>query len=302
MNLPHDFENRPIAVIGAGVLGARIALMMADRGGTVHLADPVSQEALDKAKTYIDDNLERVVEEFNASEEVEGDHFKVGEVKYFSDNSEAVQDAWLIIEAVPEKPEIKNDTYEGIADALAEDAILTTNSSSYPSSTFKDHVKDPKRFMNTHFGMPPEKNFIEIMGCGETDEEVFEFMLEEMPKFGLISVPVLKESTGFAINRIWAAIKREALAVVGEGVSTPEAVDKGLANLLGTDQGPFALMDTVGLDTVRNIEANYRETLPWTNDAAWEAVSKLVDEGKLGQKSGEGFYAWSSGKPEPKNG
>ena len=85
-------------------------------------------------------------------------------------------------------------------------------------------------------------------------------------------------------------------------MSTPEAVDKGLANLLGTDQGPFALMDTVGLDTVRNIEANYRETLPWTNDAAWEAVSKLVDEGKLGQKSGEGFYAWSSGKPEPKNG
>lgn len=294
-----NIENRPIAVIGAGVLGARIALMMADRGGVVHLADPVSQEALDKAKTYIDENLQKTVDAFNASDEFD-DNFAAGEVKYFNDNSEAVKDAWLIIEAVPEKPEIKNDTYEGIADAMADDAILTTNSSSYPSSTFVDHVKDPKRFLNTHFGMPPEKNFIEIMGSGQTDDDVFEFLLETMPKYGLVSVPVLKESTGFAINRIWAAIKREALAVVGEGVSTPEAVDKGLANLLGTELGPFALMDAVGLDTVQNIEANYRETLPWTNPAAWDAVSKLVDDGKLGQKSGEGFYDWSSGKPEPK--
>ncbi|OFT56861.1 hypothetical protein HMPREF3151_09205 [Corynebacterium sp. HMSC05H05] len=299
MSVPQNIENRPIAVIGAGVLGARIALMMADRGGTVHLSDPVSQEALDKAKAYIDENLEKTVESFNADDGFDGG-FRPGEVKYFTDNSEAAKGAWLVIEAVPEKIDIKNSTYEDIAEALDDDAILTTNSSSYASSTFVDHVKDPTRFLNTHFGMPPEKNFIEIMGCGQTDDEVYEFLLEEMPKFGLVSVPVLKESTGFAINRIWAAIKREALAVVGEGVSTPEAVDKGLSNLLGTQMGPFALMDAVGLDTVKNIEEHYHEELPWTNPAALEAVAKLVDEGKLGQKTGEGFYDWSSGKPAPK--
>ncbi|WJY88896.1 3-hydroxyacyl-CoA dehydrogenase family protein [Corynebacterium confusum] len=172
--------------------------------------------------------------------------------------------AWLVIEAVPEVVEIKNDTYEGLKDALDDDAVLATNSSSYASSTFVDHVKDPTRFLNLHFAMPPVQNFIEIMGSGQTDQELFDFMLEHMAIYGLQVVSVYKESTGFAINRVWG----EVLTVLGEGVSDAEAIDAAFKELTQGTVGPLELLD------------------------------KMVDEGKLGLKSGEGFYRWENGQPQ----
>lgn len=295
MALPKNIDNRPVAVIGAGVLGQRISLMLSARGGVVHLSDPVSPEALDKAKAYIDANLEDHVATFN---ETKGGGFSAGEVKYFNDNNEAARGAWLVIEAVPEVVDIKNDTYEGLKDALDDDAVLATNSSSYASSTFVDHVKDPTRFLNLHFAMPPVQNFIEIMGSGQTDQELFDFMLEHMSTYGLQVVPVYKESTGFAINRVWAAIKREVLTVLGEGVSDPEAIDAAFKELTQGTVGPVEMMDRVGLDTVRNIERHYNDELPWTPDAPLELLDKMVDDGKLGLKSGEGFYRWENGQPQ----
>ena len=111
-------------------------------------------------------------------------------------------------------------------------------------------------------------SFIENMGSSQTDQELFDFMLEHMATYGLQVVPVYKESTGFAINRVWAATKREVLTVLGEGVSDPEAIDAAFKEL---PQGP---------------------------DAPLELLDKMVDDGKLGLKSGEGFYRWENGQPQ----
>jgi 3-hydroxybutyryl-CoA dehydrogenase len=114
----------------------------------------------------------------------------------------------------------------GDLDRLApEDAILASNSSSYPTSQFIDAVSRPGRVVNTHFYRPPELNAVEVMSCGKTTDEVIAQLFERLPTYGLQPFHVLKESVGFIYNRIWAAIKRESLAVVAEGVSTPEIVD-----------------------------------------------------------------------------
>ncbi|MGV0352559.1 3-hydroxyacyl-CoA dehydrogenase family protein [Corynebacterium confusum] len=111
-------------------------------------------------------------------------------------------------------------------------------------------------------------SFIENMGSGQTVQELFDFMLERMATYGLQVVPVYKESTGFAISRVWAAIKREVLTVLGEGGSDPEAIDAAFKELT---QGP---------------------------DAPLELLDQMVDDGKLGLKSGEGFYRWENGQPQ----
>ena len=146
----------------------------------------------------------------------------------------------------------------GDLDRLApEDAILASNSSSYPTSQFIDGVSRPGRVANTHYYRPPEVNVVEVMSCGNTTDEVIARLFERLPAYGLLPLKVLKESEGFIYNRIWAAIKRESLAVVAEGVSTPEVVDQLFQGVHGSREGPFRIMDKVGLDVVLDIEEHY---------------------------------------------
>ena len=143
-------------------------------------------------------------------------------------------------------------------DQLADqDAILTTNSSSYPSSEIADAVAHPRRLLNMHFLMPPLINSVELMSCGQTDSAVIEALADRLPRYGLVPYRVRAESVGFIFNRIWAAIKREALAVVHEGVAPPEDIDRIWHDVFGSPAGPFRMMDQVGLDVVLDIEEHY---------------------------------------------
>jgi 3-hydroxybutyryl-CoA dehydrogenase len=125
--------------------------------------------------------------------------------------------------------------------------ILARNSSSYPSSQFIDKLVHPKRVLSTHFYMPPDIRVVELMSCGKTEPAIIDFLMDDFKPYGLVPFRVLKESVGFIFNRIWAAIKRESLSVVAEGVSTPEDVDKLYQLFTGSDAGPFRKMDQVGL-------------------------------------------------------
>src|SRR5262249_3899851 len=152
--------------------------------------------------------------------------------------------------SVPEQLDLKKKLF-GDLDALAPgDAILASNSSSFPSSRFIDHVTKPQRVVNMHFYMPPAMNVVEIMSCGKTDPAVIQRLMKAAPRWGLAPYHVRRESTGFIFNRVWAAIKRESLAVVAEGVAAPEDVDSIFELTFGTSHGPFRLMDMVGLDVV----------------------------------------------------
>jgi 3-hydroxybutyryl-CoA dehydrogenase len=284
--LPTDTDNRPIAIDGAGTLGRRIAAVYAAAGTDVRIFD-LSQEQREAARDYVTDQIVEVRKtlDLNAS--------RTGKVELSDDLTETLPGAWMVIEAVPEKVDLKREVFGRLDELADDDAILASNSSSLPTSQFIDNVKHPERVLNTHYQQPPELNAVELMSCGKTDEGVIDALMRKMPEYGLAPFHVLRESDGFIFNRVWAAIKRECLMVVEEGVATPEDVDEMWKIWTAPGIPPFRLMDRVGLDVVLNIEEHYasvRESLP---DGPRELLRKLIDKGRLGVKSGRGFYEYS---------
>lgn len=284
MSLP-EHSDRPIAVVGAGTLGRRIALMFASGGGTVALCD-LDPDQLSAAKEFIDAELPAVVEQV-----ADG---APAEVLYTDTLAEAVADAWLIVESLPERLDVKIPVF-GQLDRLAPvDAILASNSSSHPTSRMIDEVHRPERVVNLHFFMPPRAAACELMSCGRTEPAVLDRLLAELPRFGLTPFLVREQSMGFILNRIWAAIKRESLMVLDEGVATPEDVDVLYRMVFGATRGPFEAMDNVGLDVVLDIENNYAQHRSGLPEAPRNLLRRYLDEGRLGKKSGRGFYNYST--------
>ncbi|WP_264993035.1 3-hydroxyacyl-CoA dehydrogenase family protein, partial [Mycobacterium montefiorense] len=154
------------------------------------------------------------------------------------------------------------------------------------------NVHDKTRLCNMHFYMPPDINALELMSNGQTDRGLLDTLLTVLPEFGVHPFEVRKESTGFIFNRVWAAIKRESLAVVAEGVARPEDIDGMFKRALGVSVGPFQMMDLVGLDVVLDIENHYAAELPHLPLNVRELLASYIDAGKLGIKTGEGFYTY----------
>jgi 3-hydroxybutyryl-CoA dehydrogenase len=278
-----DIRNRPVAVIGAGTLGRRIALMFASRGGSVRIYAR-RDEQLAEAKQYVAETLPRVIE---------GRAFgEPGVVHTTTSLAEALDGAWLAVESAPEKLEIKIPLWGEIDAAAPADTIFATNSSSFPSRLMAEKVRDTTRLCNAHFYMPPEVTGLDLMSNGETDRGLLDTLLAVLPEFGVYPFEARKESTGFIFNRVWAAIKRESLAVVAEGVARPEDVDGMYKLNLGAPAGPFQLMDLVGLDVALDIENHYVERFPQLPTGPRDLLQSYVDAGKLGIKSGEGFYRY----------
>lgn len=282
MNVPGDYLQRPVAVIGAGTLGRRIALMFATRGGNVRISDPNAEQGI-AAVEFVDQQVGSLVGS--------RPDFAPGKIEYAVSLEEAIHDVWLVIEAVPERLELKRKIFSQLVAAAPADTILASNSSSYASRLIVDGLPTADRILNTHFYMPPHQIAVDVMSCGSTSQEVLDFVLAAYPEYGLRPFLVRKESTGFIFNRIWAAIKRESLAVVAEGVSVPEDVDAMFMLNSGVATGPFRAMDHVGLDVVLDIEEHYAQENSHLPAGPRELLRKYVDGGKLGVKSGAGFYA-----------
>lgn len=279
--LPENIATRPIAVLGAGTLGRRIALMLATRGAEVRLYAR-SAATRDAGVAYAREQLPAVLARLPGS--------TAGRIVSADNLATALQGAWLVVESVPEQLALKQDIFTQV-DALAEpDAILASNSSSYASSEFAASVKNPARLLNTHFLMPPDIVPVELMSCGQTDPAIIPLLVDLLPGYGLTPYVVQRESMGFIFNRIWAAIKRETLAVVAEGVASPEVVDAIYAQASGQPYGPCRLMDAVGLDVVLSIEEHYAQKREGLPEAPRTLLRQLVAEGRLGVKSGRGLY------------
>lgn len=278
-----DVEGRPVAVVGAGTLGRRVAMMFASRGGLVRISDR-SAEALAAATAYVEETLPDVVAQRGFGE--------IGTVEGHASLAEAVAGAWLVVEAVPERLDIKIPLF-GELDRLADaDAVLATNSSSYPSRLMSEDVRDKTRMCNLHFYMPPSSNALDLMSNGQTDRGLLDSLLRTLPAYGIHPFEARKESVGFIFNRIWAAIKRESIAVVAEGVARPEDVDGMFRINWDRPYGPFEMMDRIGLDVVLDIENHYAEQDPNLPQSVRDLLQRYVDAGKLGVKTGEGFYTY----------
>ncbi|TMM00110.1 MAG: 3-hydroxyacyl-CoA dehydrogenase family protein [Actinobacteria bacterium] len=282
-SVPSDIDDRPVVVIGAGTLGARIALMFAAGGSPVRIFNRTPHRAT-AAKELIDQQVSDVRQSLGLSAP------RAGEVEVVTQLDRAVPGAWLVIESIAEDLALKRPLL-GEVDRLADpDAVLATNSSSYPSSEMIDEVERPERVLNMHFLMPPQVNPVELMSCGRTDEAIIDALVDRLPRYGLVPFRVQRESVGFIFNRIWAAIKREALMVVAEGAATPEDVDRIWQEVFRSPAVPFRMMDQVGLDVVLDIENHYaaiREGIP---EGPRTLLQRYVDRGHLGVKSGRGFY------------
>ena len=270
-------------MIGAGTLGRRIALMLASRGGTVRIhARRAEQRA--EATQYVTEALPKLLENRGFGE--------LGVATATDSLEEALDGAWLVIESAPEKLEIKIPLWGQIDQVAPSDTIFATNSSSYPSRLMAENVRDKTRLCNTHFYMPPEINALDLMSDGQTDRGLLDTLLTILPEFGVYPFEARRECTGFIFNRVWAAIKRESLAVVAEGVARPEDVDGMFKVNFGVQAGPFQMMDLVGLDVALDIENHYAEEFPHLPKNVRDLLQDYVDAGKLGVKTGEGFYTY----------
>jgi 3-hydroxybutyryl-CoA dehydrogenase len=278
--VPTDYASRPVAVIGAGTLGRRIALIFAAHGAQVTIYD-LAEAQRAAAIDYVTQELPVLADQLP--------RVSTGQVRAEADLAEAVGNAWLVIEAIPERLELKKQMFGQLDELSAADAILASNSSSYASRMFLDKVHHPERVLNIHFYMPPKQNAVDIMSCGQTDRDVIYFVKATLPQFGLYPFEARKESTGFIFNRVWAAVKRESLEVVAEGVSTPQDVDQ-MFQLNTGSAGPFRMMDQVGLDVVLDIEEHYCAEHPEYPEGPRRLLRTYIQQGRLGVKSGIGFY------------
>jgi 3-hydroxybutyryl-CoA dehydrogenase len=277
-----------VAVIGAGTMGAQIASLAAQSGRVVALHD-VSAEALhrglERARTEI---LPAIAASGMLAEAPAG---AAERLHAAPDLAEAVREADLVIEAVREDLETKRRVFAELSRLAPRTTILATNSSSLPSAPLADVVEGPERVLNMHFFAPVwVRSMLELMSSGQTSEDVMRRARAFGRSLGLVTAVVRGQSKGFIINRIWRAVKRESLRVVDEGVADPEDVDRLWMMFFQTKYAPFGIMDMVGLDVVADIEASYQAVSQDPTDVPSPTLHRLIAEGKLGEKTGQGFY------------
>lgn len=210
----------------------------------------------------------------------------------FEDLERAIANAWLVIEAVPEKLELKISTFATLEQIAPKDCILATNSSSYKSSEMISEISEDtkRRVLNTHYYMPPENMVVELMTDGFTDSAIFPFLSDRFRESGAKPYVARKESTGFIFNRLWAAVKRETLMILSEGVSDAEEIDSLWTEMfIKGGAKPCKTMDQVGLDTVAFIEGHYIAERGLSSTHTTDFLkANYLDQGKLGNKSEKG--------------
>jgi 3-hydroxyacyl-CoA dehydrogenase len=186
-------------------------------GYNVQVRDPSPEQRAD-CVAYVEENVASYAEKTGKAN---------GGIKAFENLQEAVCNAWLTIEAVPEKLQLKIDTFAELDKFAPTDCILASNSSSYKSSEMLDQVLEQTkpRILNMHYYMPPQVMVVELMTSGFTQPAIFQFLVDRSKEAATIPYVARKESTGFIFNRLWAAVKREVLTILAEEVSSPEEID-----------------------------------------------------------------------------
>jgi 3-hydroxybutyryl-CoA dehydrogenase len=284
---------RNVAVVGAGLLGTQIAIQAARHDCQVGIYDP--------DRSSFNRVLERLrIRSQNSSPKpaIPWSQMRKGArlVRQCASLEEAVAGADLVIEAVYEDLALKRKVFRQI-DALApKKAILATNSSSIPVSRMEKATRRPERCLNLHFYAPDlGRNIVDVMGGTRTPPRLMKTAKEWVESIGCIPLTVKKEILGFCFNRIWRAIKREALYMWAGGYVDFRDIDRGWMKWSGMTTGPFGNMDNVGLDVVYAIEMVYYKESRDPKDKPPKALKAMVDRGELGVKSGKGFYNY----PDP---
>lgn len=278
---------RTVAIVGAGTMGRRIAYACAARGVGARLHD-VSGAALAEALPAVHLLLEIHAERSGpALTEVSS------LVEAYDELDACVRDADWVIETVPEDLELKRTVLARIGAAAPAHTFIASNTSSLPGSWLAESTGRPARFTNMNFGTP-EHLKVEVMGHPGTAPETTAAARRFLRQLGLVPIVARREIQGYPTNRIWRAIKKEALHLIAGGYLSAEEIDRAWMLDWGTPIGPCGLMDAVGLDVVRDIENVYYKASGDSSDRPPHFLDRMIERGELGVKSGKGFYTYPS--------
>ena len=284
-----------ITVLGSGVMGHGIAQVSATAGYNIVLRD-IKQEFLDKAMGKIKWSLDKLVSKEKISRE-EGDVI-FARITPIVDLADAVKNAELVIEVVPEIMELKKSVYAELDKVAGPEVVFASNTSTLPITEIANTTSRPEKFIGIHFFNPPQlMKLVEIIPGEKTSQEITDLTQEYVKSVNKVAVLCRKDVPGFIINRLFIPMVHEACFVKDRTGATLEEIDSAVKFKLGFPMGIFELADFTGMDVIHKatVEMHLRDKKVINPHPL---VEKMFDDKKLGQKSGEGYYKYSDDKYE----
>ncbi|WP_407408053.1 3-hydroxyacyl-CoA dehydrogenase family protein [Peribacillus sp.] len=281
-----------ISVIGAGQMGHQIA-MLAALGGFNTVLQDVQDTALQSAKEKLEAIMNKWVQKGKLSEDSRLAAFT--RLQFTTDLNKAASNADLIIEAVVEKIEVKQEVFAKLEQFAPANTIFATNSSTIVNSLLSGVTNRPDKFINMHFFFPPlVMDCVEVVMSDQTSEETAKLALEVTEKMNRTGILLRKEISGFVANRILGALQREALYLYEEGIADYKDIDLICRKALSHPIGPFELMDLSGIDVGYYVmQQRYKETGD-PEDKPNACIEEKVKQGNLGRKTGKGWYDYKN--------
>ena len=315
-----NMKYKKIVVAGGGILGSQIAFQSAYTGFDVTIlvnnnVDQVKEKLDNLYKKYIDviknttkDNFARGladIDNFNKDECINNAKKALDSIKIETDQAKALDNADLLVESITEKLGVKCSFYEQISSLLPEKTVIVTNSSTLLPSKMAKYTGREEKYLCMHFANEIYKNnIVEIMGHSNTDEKYYEEISEFAKAINMIPLLAKEEKSGYILNSMLVPFLLSAMDLLANGVSDVETIDKAWTLGTGAPNGPFQILDVVGLETAKNIVEQYQKVpnifdpllkkmmLPYNFDEMLRILNEYIDQGKLGKSSGEGFYKY----------
>ncbi|KZE38808.1 3-hydroxybutyryl-CoA dehydrogenase [Bhargavaea cecembensis] len=282
-----------ITVIGGGIMGSGIGQVAAQAGLDVTIVD-VSEAGLDKAKTSIAASLEK----FESKKKVQSAADVLNRIQFSTDWS-SVGEADAVIEAVPEKLELKKQVFEKLDRLAGEDCLLASNTSTLSITAIAGATSRPEKVIGMHFFSPvPMMALLELVKGYQTSEETVEKARQLGVQLGKRLITAEKDYPGFLMNRIWLPMVNEACFALMEGVGTAEEIDQGFIDGYGHKMGPLRTIDMAGIDTTLWAMESLYEGFGDPKYRPCPILKKMVEAGDLGKKTGKGFYSYEGGVKE----
>jgi len=288
-------EIKNITVLGSGIMGHGIAQVSAMAGYNVVLRD-IEQKFLDKAMEKIKWSLDKLVSKEKISEIECNEIF--GRIKPIVDLKDAVHNADLVIEAVPEIMDLKKKVYAELDKTAGEQVVFASNTSTLPITEIANTISRPTKFIGIHFFNPPQlMKLVEVIPGQETSDDITNLTIDFVKSVNKIPVTCRKDVPGFIVNRLFIPLVHESCYVMERQKIEQTEIDSAVKFSLGFPMGIFELADFTGLDVIHKatMEMHVRDKkviLPHPT------IEKLFNEKNLGQKSGQGFYKYSDDKYE----